>query len=59
MITETINPRIIHKIRESSYSQNVKDFLIFAIREEHEHYEQDHWHYSDVYDKEIKKHALK
>ena len=59
MITESINPKITHKIWESNFPQNVKDFLIFAIRQEYEHSEQDHWHYTDVYDKEIKRQALK
>lgn len=56
---ENINPRIIKKIWESSYDKNIKDFLISVIREEYGHPEQEHWHYSDVYDKEINKYSSK
>ena len=54
---EDLNPRIVKKIRESKYGKEIKEFLISAIREELDHSEKGRWHYTEVYDKLIKKHS--
>jgi len=54
---EDINPRIMKKVWDSDYDNNIKEFLISVIREELSHSDQHQWHYGDEYDKLIKKHA--
>ena len=54
---EDINPRIVKKIWDSDFAEEIKKFLIFAIRQELAHCEHQKWKYTEVYDKEIKKRA--
>lgn len=49
-MAEDVNVRIMKKIKESDYDENVKEFLVKAIREEFQRYELHHWSYKETYD---------
>ena len=51
---EDVNVKIIRKINDSKYSDNIKEFLIKLIREEFANYDLLRWAYSDFYDGNIK-----
>jgi hypothetical protein len=48
---DDVNVRIIKRIREGPYKENVKKFLVWAIREEF--HSQGKWKYKEAYDREI------
>ncbi|MBA7624665.1 hypothetical protein ES703_32076 [subsurface metagenome] len=54
---EDINFRLIKKLKNSKYEENIREFLINAIREEFARSELHHWSYAEVYDQSIKKYA--
>lgn len=56
-MAEDVNVKIIKKIRNSKYRENVKKFLLELIREEFANEELDRWNYSDCYDKNIEDHS--
>ena len=51
---EDVNSRIIKKLQESKYQNNLTEFIITLIRAEFAHKDQARWNYSDLYDKNIK-----
>lgn len=55
---EDVNFRLIKKLKGSKYEENIREFLINAIREEFAKSELHHWSYADVYDQLIKKYAI-
>ena len=55
---DNVNVRIIKKIQSSSYEKNVKDFLIWAIREEVAN-KGNQWIYKDEYEKTLSRLAEK
>jgi hypothetical protein len=52
-MTENVNVRIIKKIKDSTYKENVKKFLIDLIREEYAKSDLQHWKYQELYEKKI------
>lgn len=54
---DDINVRIIKKLKNSDFDDNICEFLIEAIREEFARSELHHWSYVDVYDRLIRNYS--
>lgn len=58
-MTKDINKKIIDKINDSSYEEEIKDFLKKLLVLELDHFEEGRWIYHSKYDGEIIKSANK
>ena len=56
-MVENINKKIINKIKESDFSEEIKQFLEKILLLEFQHSEEYGWKYSKEYEKYIKKYA--
>jgi hypothetical protein len=57
-MNEDVNVKIIKNIKDGSYEENIKEFLLWAIREEFQR-QSGKWAYKDEYDYYIKKFSKK
>lgn len=53
-MSEDFNQRIIKKIMSSSFDKKIKEFLLWAIREDFEQ-EGRRWQYKEEYDRQLSK----
>jgi len=56
-IEESINKKIINKVKESEFNEEIKEFLEKILFLEFQHSEEYGWRYSKEYEKHIKKYA--